>query len=48
MKKIKEMYLSYDNAALTSNITNIDLSELIAFTRCLPITPALPITPGLL
>jgi len=29
MKKIKEMYLSYDNAALTSNITNIDLSELI-------------------
>lgn len=29
MKKIKEMYLSYDSAALTSNIVNIDLSELI-------------------
>ena len=29
MKKIKEMYLSYDSATLTSNITNIDLSQII-------------------
>jgi hypothetical protein len=34
MGKIKEMYLSYDNATLTSNITNIDLSQTI---ECLAI-----------
>ena len=28
-KEIKEMYISYDTATLTSNITNIDIEEII-------------------
>jgi hypothetical protein len=28
MKKIEQMYLSYDSATLTSNITNIDLQQI--------------------